>query len=336
MTTINVVAFENGVGNSRDLALVTRALAGLGCDVAVTSVSAPVRRRRRSQVVRAIAATRLWFSRRRQQRGGRARFDCNVMLEHVWPEALRLAACNVVVPNPEWFDRGDRGLLGSVDRVWSKTGHSLAAFAALGCRTTLIGFDSEDRNDPAVPREAAFFHLAGKSRMKGTARLVRLWARHPDWPRLTVVHSRRAVFEAVAAPNIGYETRYLTDAELRTLQNRHVFHLCLSETEGWGHYIPEALSVGAIVLATDAPPMNEHVTTARGLLVACRAHGRQHLAATYAFDEAALERGVAAALGMDEPSRARLGAAARAWFLDNQRGFPERLAGALAEARAGS
>jgi hypothetical protein len=334
MATVNVVAFENGVGNSRDLALVTRALAGLGCEVAVTSVSAQVRRRRRSQLMRAISATRLWLSRRRQQRGEPARFDFNLMLEHVWPEALPLAACNIVVPNPEWFDRRDRGLLASVDRVWSKTGHSLAAFTGLGCRTTLIGFDSEDRYDATVPREARFFHLAGKSRMKGTARLVRLWARHREWPGLTVVHSRKAVFEVVPAPNIVYEARYLTDAELRELQNRHRFHLCLSETEGWGHYIPEALSVGAVVLATDASPMHEHVTPERGLLIACAPSGRQHLATTYAFDERALERGVEAALALDEGGRARLGAAARAWFLDNQRGFPERLARALAEAGA--
>jgi glycosyltransferase involved in cell wall biosynthesis len=332
MTSVNVIAFENGVGNSRDLALVARTLAALGCEVTVTSVGAQVRRRRRSQVMGAVAALRLWFSRRRQRLGTRARFDVNLMMEHVWPEALHLAACNIVVPNPEWFDRRDRGLLACVDRVWSKTGHSLAAFRDLGCRTTLIGFDSEDRYEAAVPREPSFFHLAGKSRMKGTARLVRLWARHSEWPRLTVVHSRKAVFEAVAAPNIAYETRYLTDAELRQLQNRHLFHLCLSETEGWGHYIPEALSVGAVVLATDAPPMNEHVTPDRGLLVACTPHGRQHLATTYAFDAAALERGVEAALALDGPGRARLGRAARAWFLDNQRGFPERVARALAEA----
>jgi hypothetical protein len=38
---------------------------------------------------------------------------------------------------------------------------------------------------------------------------------------------------------------------------------------------------------------------------------------------------------MDAAARARLGAAARAWFLDNQRGFPQRLARALAEAGPG-
>ena len=60
----------------------------------------------------------------------------------------------------------------------------------------------------------------------------------------------------------------LDDAALRTLQNSHRFHLCLSEAEGWGHYIAEALSVGAITLTCDAAPMNELVTAERGLLVA--------------------------------------------------------------------
>ncbi len=83
MTRVNVIAFENGVGNSRDLALMSRALAGLGCELNVTSVSAPVRRRRRSQVVRAIAAARLWLGHRRQRQGRRARFDFNLMMEHV-------------------------------------------------------------------------------------------------------------------------------------------------------------------------------------------------------------------------------------------------------------
>jgi glycosyltransferase involved in cell wall biosynthesis len=256
------------------------------------------------------------------------------MLEHVWPESLHVGARNILVPNPEWFDRGDRRLLPRADVVWSKTAHSAQAFRRLGREPTLIGFDSEDRYEPTVPRERAFFHLAGKSRMKGTQRLVEVWARHPDWPRLTVVHSRKAVFDVVAAPNIAYLTRYLSDQELKEQQNRHRFHLCLSQTEGWGHYIPEALSVGAVVIATDAAPMNEHVTPERGLLVACRAAGQQHLATTYAFDEGALERVVAQALALGDPDLERIGSAARRWFLENHAQFGARVGAALAAAGA--
>jgi glycosyltransferase involved in cell wall biosynthesis len=113
------------------------------------------------------------------------------------------------------------------------------------------------------------------------------------------------------------------------LQNGAVFHLCTSETEGWGHYIPEAMSVGAVVIATDVAPMNEQVTPDRGLLIAAHARRRQHLAMTYAFDETALEAVVAQALSMDAARREALGHAARAWFLQNKQGFPARLAAAL-------
>jgi hypothetical protein len=328
---VNVVAFENGVGNSRDLALVSDALAQMDCTVSVTRVSAQSRRRRRSPVLRGLVAARRWADRQSFLRIRRPKFDVNIMMEHVWPERLSSAARNVVIPNPEWFDAADRRLLQWVDHVWTKTGHSFDAFRQLGCRVSMIGFDSTDRFMQDIPREPNFFHLAGKSRMKGTAGLVQLWSRHREWPMLTVVHSRKAVFEAVAAPNIRYETRYLDDGELQQIQNRNAFHLCLSETEGWGHYIGEAQSVAATLLVTDAQPMNELVTGERGLLVKCRETGPQHLAMRYAFIPEELERKVVAAIAMSAQDRQRLGGAARQWFLDNKRAFAQRLKSALAE-----
>jgi glycosyltransferase involved in cell wall biosynthesis len=329
VTRINLVAFENAVGNSRDLALLSCALRELGCAVAVTVPSRHARRRRKLRLVRAISAARLWLGRRREARGQPATFEVTVMLEHLWPEELHRARRTVIVPNPEFFDRHDQSLVHACDRVWAKTRNTLAIFTRLGCPASLTGFDSEDRYNEAVAREATFLHVAGMSRMKGTARLVALWSRHPEWPALTVVQSRASAAAAIVAPNIAYQTRFLSDAELRLLQNRHSFHVCTSETEGWGHYIAEAQSTGAIVLATDAPPMNELVTAERGVLVGCAAAGRQNLATTYQFDAPALERAVERVLGMDANERQRLGAAARAWFLDNKRGFAGRVGRAL-------
>lgn len=329
MSRVNVVAFENGVGNSRDLALITAALEALGCEVTVTRISTGERRRRRSVVARALAVARRWAG--VQPADG---FDYTVMMEHVWPGQLHRAHCNIVMPNPEWFDRGDRRLLSFVDWAWTKTAHARDVFVGLGCRTTLTGFDSDDRHDPTVPRETAFLHLAGKSRMKGSGRLVALWARHPEWPQLSVVHSRKAAFRIVAAPNIDYHPEFLSDTELRRIQNAHAFHVCLSETEGWGHYIPEALSVGAVVIATNAAPMNELVTTERGLPVRAAAIGRQHLATTYGFDEADFEHQVGVALGLSLAERIALGASARTWFLANKADFPQRLGRALEAAQS--
>jgi glycosyltransferase involved in cell wall biosynthesis len=332
VTSINLVAFENGVGNSRDIVLLSRALIELGCEVTVTVPTKWARRRRKLRLVRRLARARLRCSRRRQARGRPAVFDVAVMLEHAWPERMHLARHNVIVPNPEFCDRHDRALLASFDRVWAKTRNTFAIFSRLGCATSLTGFDGEDRHLEDVAREPTFLHVAGRSRMKGTARLVALWRRHPEWPTLTVVQSLPRPAAAPTAPNLDFRTRFLSDAELRQLQNRNQFHICTSETEGWGHYIVEAESVGAIVLATDAPPMNELVTPERGILLGAAASGHQHLATTYQVGDVALEHAVGGALGLDDAQRRRLGAAARAWFWDNKRGFPGRVAAALSVA----
>jgi glycosyltransferase involved in cell wall biosynthesis len=127
------------------------------------------------------------------------------------------------------------------------------------------------------------------------------------------------------AANIVHRIDYIDDAELKRLQNAHAFHVCCSETEGFGQYIGEAMSVGAVVLATDAPPMNELVTPARGVPIACYETGRQHLATTYNFSESALEAVVQRCIAMDEAERDTLGSNARAWFEQNSAGFASRL-----------
>jgi glycosyltransferase involved in cell wall biosynthesis len=331
VTTVNLVAFENGVGNSRDIVLLADALRALGCSVALTVPSKHARRRRRLPPVRAFCAGRLWLSRRRQALGRPARFDLTVMLEHVWPEQLHVARRNVIVPNPEFFDRHDRSLLGSFDAVWAKTRNTYEIFTRLGAPALLTGFDSVDRRlDGAMPTPT-FLHVAGKSRMKGTARLLALWQQHPEWPTLTVVQSLGHGAAPARAANIVLETRYLDDGALRALQNGNAIHLCTSETEGWGHYIGEAQSTGAVVIATDAPPMNELVTSERGLLVRAAPSGQQHLARTYRFETDALAAAVERALDLGEHGRRQLGAAARDWFWDNKRSFPARLASALAQ-----
>ncbi|MCS6947206.1 MAG: hypothetical protein NZM12_06295 [Steroidobacteraceae bacterium] len=323
---IRLIGFENQVGNSRDLAILDVALRGLGHDVEIVRVTRTARRVRRW--LADVLAMRV-RPRRSSHRDDARLCDLNVMLEHVWPTFLARARCNVIVPNPEWCDRADRRLLPQFDAIWAKTRYAAELFAPFGPPVHYIGFDSFDRYDAGVPRAPRCLHLAGKSRMKGTARLLRAWLAHPDWPALTIVYSRAGVFEPQRGPNIRYQDEFIDDATLRRLQNEHLIHLCLSETEGWGHYIPEALSVGAIVLATDAPPMNELVSAERGLLVASAPLGQQHLSRTFAFDASALGRQLERALAMDPRERQLLQQNARRWFIDNKREFPTRLAAAL-------
>jgi hypothetical protein len=172
------------------------------------------------------------------------------MLEHVWPQFLHEAGCNVLVPNPEWFDRRDVAFL---ERRASRLGEDAALgerlFAARGCRAVHIGFDSVDRQHGGIAPRVQFLHLAGRSPLKGTSRLRSLWQRHSEWPQLTIVQDVELPADAAgAAANIVHHHGFLDDESLRTLQNTHRFHLCTSEAEGWGHYIVEAMSVGAVTL----------------------------------------------------------------------------------------
>jgi len=308
-TQVLLSGWDNGVGLSRDLGLLARALEKAGF-----------------AVVRGQPARRGWqrFASGVQRPG--APYAANIMLEHVDPRRLSLAKRNFFIPNPEWCLWGDLAQLDGIDAILVKTGHAEAIFGGHAHVVRRIGFTSEDRYDPLVSRDRAFFHLAGSSCNKGTERLMALWRRHPEWPVLTVVQNPKlAKPHSPEAENIHHRIDHLDDAELRTLQNRHRFHLCTSETEGWGHYLVEAMSVGAVTLTLDAPPMNELITRDRGVLVPYDRTSVQNLATTYFFDEQALEAAVSQVLSLADDALDRIGAGARRWFLDNDRSFHERV-----------
>ena len=324
MSTINLIARDNGFGLSRDLRLLQTALTASGHAVSISAV----RRGRLRKLGYACLVSAGRASRRLRGRDPVA-FDLNLMLEHVRSEFFPQARANVLMPNPEWFLPADGAALPGLDGVFAKTVYTQGIFSALGCRVAFTGFTSEDRLDRAVSRERSFFHLAGRSGTKNTEPLLALWRRHPRWPRLTIVQDRHMAQSAVAAPNIDHRIGHLSDDELRRLQNSHRFHLCPSQTEGFGHYLVEALSVGATTLTLDAAPMNELVTAERGVLVPVARTGTQYLAATNFFDETSMETAIEQMIGLADSELDRIGSAARVWFVDNDRAFRERLDGAV-------
>lgn len=320
---LNVIAWSNGVGLTRDIELLADALRRGGDSVTISAIGrGKLRKWSRPVVMRTRALL--------HRLAGRRKFDANLMLEHVRPEDFGVAQRQLFVPNPEWCLPSDAALLPRVDGILAKTRHAVAIFTAQGCKVAYCGFTSDDRLDASVPRERTFFHLAGRSSSKGTQRLIALWQRHPDWPVLTVLQSPRTAkpIEPPAA-NIVHRIDYIDDAELRRMQNAHRFHLCPSETEGFGHYIVEAMSVGAIVVTTDGEPMNELVTPERGVLVASGRTGTQHLATTHDFDNAAMAAAIERLIAMPDAELDRLGGNARSWYLDNDAGFSARLQSAL-------
>lgn len=314
---IRLISRDNGVGLTRDLALMADVLRTMGANVEQVGFGSTGMRTR-------LRTAALWG-----KRLARGRVPVQIFSERVYAHCLPLAARNLLVPNPEWLLPKWVPLLPRFEAVLCKTRHAERIFRALGCSTRFIGFTSEDRHDAGVVRRRAFFHLAGRSSAKGTQVVLDTWRRHPEWPLLTVVQNPRTAGGQVHAANIDHRLEYLDDARLRELQNAHRFHLCPSETEGFGHYLMEAMSVGAVTLTTAAEPMDELVSAERGILIPPARSRRRQLASYYYVDAAGIEAAVEQALALPETRLAELSAQAREYFVLNDQGFAARFCQAV-------
>jgi glycosyltransferase involved in cell wall biosynthesis len=311
--TIRIISRDNAVGLSRDLQLIAQVLRDAGVATQTIGFGG-------SQLGNRAREARLWV-----QRAVQGRMSTQLFVERVYQRCLPLAQHNLLMPNPEWFLPKWRAALPRFERVLCKTRHAERIFGALGCETVYTGFTSEDRLDASIAREDAFFHLAGRSIAKGTDVLIAAWQQHPEWPRLTVVQHPKVAKQSASCANIDHHVGYLDEPTLRHLQNAHRFHLCPSEAEGFGHYLVEALSLGAIVLATDAAPMNELVTSQRGVLIPVARTRREGLVEHALVDQAGIEHAVAQALALPIAQRDAMSRYAREFFLDNDRAFRQRL-----------
>lgn len=306
MKSALILGRNNGVGLDRDAALVRAALesGGVTC---------------RAPAIRSLGA---WLS-------GANRADTAIHLERVFPWWRPKAGRHFLIPNQERFPERHLGRLAKIDRILCKSRHAEEIFSKHHRSVKFIGFTSPDRLSEEIrPDYGAFLHLAGRSTLKNTGALLDLWSRHPEWPELTLVQHPDNAPSSVP-PNVRLISRYVPDGELRELQNRCGVHLCPSLSEGWGHYIVEAMSCRAVTLTTDAPPMNELVAPDRGVTIPWNRQESRHLGWNFHADPAALEREIARLIAMPETDKAAIGTRARAWFEQNDRGFAKRLLGAM-------
>jgi glycosyltransferase involved in cell wall biosynthesis len=254
-----------------------------------------------------------------------APYDVNLFLDIITPKWFPYARVNCLIPNHEWFRPYWCPFLRHFDWVLCKTRVATRVFRDLGANTEYISFTSEDRLDRTQPKDHdAFLHISS-SFQKGTDAVMDVWLRHPEWPRLKLIHNPRYA-RPLSAENIDYVDRYVNDDELLRLQNSHGIHLCPSEIEGFGHSIVEAMSCRSVTVTTDGPPMNELISPERGLLVAHQAAYRWFLGARYPVDSAALERRILEVMGMSHSAKRRLAENAREWFCRNDRFFRSKLA----------
>ncbi|KAJ3262191.1 hypothetical protein HDU77_000410 [Chytriomyces hyalinus] len=124
--------------------------------------------------------------------------------------------------------------------------------------------EEEDEESPSLDRFNKFYHAFGHSGRKSTSSVIECWLKHPEWPELAIIGQRAVetnkerVLSNKATTNVKLFNQ-LSSSDLQKLQSSHGVHLCPSGQEGYGHYINEARSLGAVVVTTKHPPMQEFV-----------------------------------------------------------------------------
>lgn len=191
--------------------------------------------------------------------------DINIFFEFLCPNWFSSAKLNWFVPNPECYTQ-NKALLDCVDLILCRTHEVEKIFQALDKKTYFLGFSSRDCYLDSVEKSYSdCFHLAGGSSLKGTLAIIESWKKNKQMPNLLMItHNWNNL--PVLNNNICSINLKIPEDELHYFQNYNGIHLCPSEAEGYGHYLMEAMSTKAVVMTTDAPPMNEFITDKRCLI----------------------------------------------------------------------
>lgn len=230
--------------------------------------------------------------------------DINIFLAQFKLDYFSKAKQNWLLANPDFCFASVQELQ-ELDLILCKTRECLRIFEPLCKKVYYLGFMSLDCYLPSVSKQfSEYVHIAGKSVMKGTEQVLKVWENHPEFPKLVLI--KRKVEMTSIPKNIHLITQRLPRKTLLEIQNQSGIHLCPSKTEGFGHYIMEAMSAGAVVVTTDAPPMNEFIKDPR-CLVRYSHTMSQNYATTYIVDEIALATTIQALQKLSYEEMQRIG-----------------------------
>lgn len=280
---INLVSRDNGVGLTTDMDLLEDLLVSLGHDV--MRVDWRASRMRRCHVI--------------------------IYLELYNAYLRRMAQYSVGIFNLEWMEKVWVPQLANLTQLWSKSADANETYHSIGYEdiATYTGFLTKDLYDPSVERKDVCLHVRGNSDLKGTDAVLRAWRDYGDaLPPLTVV-SRKQPLRGLS-PGVTV-LPFVSQDELVRLMNESRVHVCPSRTEGWGHYITEAMSAKAVVITTDAPPMNEQVRPDCGILIPATEGKLHNLAHEYDVKSDDIANAVWQAMDMTVDEKDAMGSRAR-------------------------
>ena len=257
------------------------------------------------------------------QEGAMPRADVAFHLELVSRNLAQYADRNIAVPNLEWFPTEWMKYIPAFDQIWAKSSYAMRYCRNRGGKNVhLTGFLGTDLYDPLVERKLKCVHLRGRSAMKGTEQVIGAWVGDRTLPPLTIISKDPVHIPAVLEKRVTVVMEP-SDQERNRILNEAEIHVCPSIAEGWGHYITEAMSVGGVVVTTDASPMNEHIRPEWGYLVGVSQTRAHHQAILTYTTSGFIAEAVRRAAALDPEKRRKVGQAARGRFLQRNAEFKE-------------
>jgi glycosyltransferase involved in cell wall biosynthesis len=291
---INIITQSNGKGLSTDQKVLKEALEQLDCIVTILDIS--------------------------EAKWNRAHI--NIFIQALAYEKFPMAQQNWFIPNPEWYEQ-PISFLDHIDLILCRTREVERIFREMNKQIYYLGFKSPDCYREEIPKNYRhFLHLAGGSQLKGTKTIRNIWFNRPTFPLLTVIDFLTP-FTSIS-PHLEWFSIRIPEDKLRNLQNQCGIHLCPSQTEGFGHYIMEAMSACAVVVTTDAPPMNEFIKDPR-CLVSYIKTSPINLATSYEVDPKQLESKIEYLLSLPNQELEAISEQNRSIYLQKQQEFYERL-----------
>lgn len=309
LLSFTVVYLPTGMGLKKDAEVLQSALMQLGYSCRVRTAS------RYDRIIYGIFLkfNLVWFvqlgKKALQKIFKRRSRTVALHLESISSQAVLAADINIFIPNQEWCSRQQLSLVPQMDSLWCKSRLAENIFSQLYYKTAYMGFCTEF--EPVELKESndahglAFFTRIGLSHNRGALQLATLWSRHPEWPILKMVVSH-AFQPPVAADNIDYIDHLPSLADFQYLAASTPCHIFLTEAEGFGHLIVESMSRGALVLMTDAAPMNEYADNHSAIMLQAKYAGQLRLSPRFCIDDAVVERAVEQVIAMPEEEKNRL------------------------------
>jgi hypothetical protein len=255
--------------------------------------------------------------------------DCVVFLENIVNHSALLAAkIRILIPNPEQLNNNIAKLVPLCTHMWHKSLFSFNRLSAIFpfCKHEFIGFTSIDPSS-IVNSYETFIHAKGNVwTNRNTELILECWRLHPEWPSLLIIlyGDENDYFNNISreCKNVNVLNGWKGRSEYINLLKTSGIHICTSSHEGFGHYINESRAMQALVITTDAPPMNELIDDNSGILIEPSSVNVNQMGFAFHLDEKSFENAIQSVLTLDLNEREALGKRARERYcLDSERFF---------------